>query len=261
MNMHIYTRIKNKSETKHQSLNIESNQINLITDHDVLRLQFWLHLNKRGSTNVVTCPGQRTSSGAGLALLGDSISLVFLLQVPSLWASRNSLVSAPHLHSERLGLPACVLWPGCSTVLGMPTACAQQVLLPHGAISPALDYHVSDFPLLCPQCLCVNVGVCTPWQRSEDNLRDQVSPSTSMEVHVVRRTRQCCYLISLALQYLSTAMQSKLWLHSGLLMKLALHCSTSCVFQNDDCIVRESKKIAIKKTRIKFKMKILNLKY
>lgn len=29
------------------------------------------------------------------------------------------------------------------------------------AISPALDYHISDFSLLCSQGLCVNVGVCT----------------------------------------------------------------------------------------------------
>lgn len=53
--------------------------------------------------------------------------------------------------------------------------------------------------LLRSQCLCVNVGVCTPRQRSEDNLSGQVSP-TAMGVHVVRRTRHCFYLISLALQ-------------------------------------------------------------
>lgn len=192
---------------------------------------------------MVTCPGQRTTSGAGLALLGDSISsifVVFLLQVPSLWASRNSHLCLC-LHSERLGLPACVLWPSCYTVLGCQQHAYSKCFC-HMELSPQSLTTVLVTSLLCSQCLCVNVGVCTYWQRSEDNLRGQVSPSTSMGVHVVRRTRHCFSLIPLALQWVFKHSDAKQTLASfRVISEAGFTRSTSCVFQDNGCIVRESR--------------------
>lgn len=209
---------------------------------------------------MVTCPGQRTTSGAGLALLGNSISVVFLLQVPSLWASRNShlCLSSP---LRKIGITGVCAMARLLHGLGMPTACVQQVLLPHGALSPALDYQVSDLSLLCSQCLCVNVGVCTPRQRSEDNLRGQVSPSTSMGFTLSDALGTASISSHWPFgEYLSTAMQSKLWLHSGLLVKLALHAALH-VSSRTMAVLWENQKIAIKKMRTKFKIETLNLKY